>query len=291
MEGSVAEVSELYEFLEDPDLELPVMFVHLDGWIDAGLAAANAMGTILEDLDTITVAVFDTDRLLDHRSRRPTATIEEGVVESFVWPSIELRAALDLDGRPALFLVGAEPDHEWRAFSKAVADLAHHLGVDEVFSLGAYPAPVPHTRSGRVIATGRERDMVAPIGIAPGRIDVPAGIDMAIQQACNLARVDMTGLWAQVPHYAAGMPWPEGSLALIDRIRTLTGLRFGTGSLVDDAAATRARLDELVAGNGEHVDMVRRLEMLVDAEDVIADPLPMGDDLMAELEQFLREQE
>lgn len=284
-------MSNLYEFLEDPDLDLPTMLVHLDGWIDAGLAAANAMGTILEDLDTITVARFDTDRLLDHRSRRPVATIVEGVIDDLTWPSIELRAAHDLDGRPVLFLVGAEPDHEWRAFSKAVADLAHHLGVDEVFALGAYPAPVPHTRSGRVVATGASRTAVDPIGVAPGRIDVPAGIDMAIQQACTAAGVDMTGLWAQVPHYAAGMPWPEGSLALIDRLRTLTGLRFGTGSLVEDSGATRMRLDELVAGNDEHVDMVRRLEMLVDTENTIVDPLPMGDDIVAELEQFLREQE
>ena len=284
-------MSELYEFVEDPGLELPVLLVHLDGWIDAGLAAANAMGTILEDLDTITVARFDTDRLLDHRSRRPTATIDEGVVESFVWPSIELRAANDLDGRPVMFLVGAEPDHEWRAFSRAVADLAQHLGVDEIFSLGAYPAPVPHTRTGRVIATARERYMVEPIGVAPGRIDVPAGIDMAIQQACDEARIVMTGLWAQVPHYAAGMPWPEGSLALIDRVRALTDLHFSTGSLLEDSRATRTRLDELVAGNDEHVEMVRRLEMLVDAEQAIADPLPMGDDIVAELEQFLREQE
>ena len=284
-------MAELYEFLEEPDMTLPVLLIHLDGWIDAGLAAANAMGTILEDLDTVTVAVFDTDRLLDHRSRRPTATITDGVVESFTWPTIELRAGHDLDGRSVLFLVGAEPDHEWRAFSDAVARLAHHLGVDEAFSLGAYPAPVPHTRTGRVIATGRRSEMVQPIGVAPGRIDVPAGIDMAIQQACNANGVDMTGLWAQVPHYSAGMPWPEGALALIDSLRSRGGLRFATGSLVDDARVTRDRLDELIANNDEHVAMVRQLEYQVDSEAGIDDPLPIGDDIVAELEQFLREQE
>lgn len=284
-------MSELYDFLVDPDMSSPVMLVHLDGWIDAGFAAANAMGTILEDLDTVTVAVFDTDRLLDHRSRRPTATIDEGVVDAFTWPSIEVRAGFDLDGRGVLFLVGAEPDHEWRAFSDAVAQLAHHLNVEEVFSLGAYPAPVPHTRAGRVIATARRSEMVDPIGVAPGRIDVPAGIDMAIQQACDASGLDMTGLWAQVPHYSAGMPWPEGALALIDCLRSRIGLRFPTGSLVDDSRATRERLDELISNNEEHVAMVRQLEFQVDSESGIDDPLPIGDDIVAELEQFLREQE
>lgn len=284
-------MSALYEFHEDPGLRDPVLLVHLDGWIDAGLAAANAMGTILEDLDTVTVATFDTDTLLDHRSRRPTMTIDEGVVESLTWPAIELRAGFDADGTSALFLVGAEPDHQWRAFAAAIADLALQLGVTEAFALGAYPAPVPHTRKGRLVATAVRAELARPIGIAPGRIDVPGGVDAAIQQACVANGVSMTGLWAQVPHYAAGMPWPEGALALVEGLRTIAGLRFSVGSLTEDARATRARLDELVSGNDEHVAMVRQLEAIVDADPGLGDALPLGDDIVAELEQFLREQD
>lgn len=284
-------MSDLYELHEDLELSEPVLLVHLDGWIDAGLAAANAMGTILEDLDTVTVATFDTDTLLDHRSRRPTMSISDGVVESLTWPSIELRAGFDLDGNAALFLVGAEPDHVWRAFAESVATLCLHFGVVEAFSLGAYPAPVPHTRSGRMVATAVRPELARSIGVAPGRIDVPGGVDTAIQQACVANGVGMTGLWAQVPHYAAGMPWPEGALTLVNGLRTIAGLRFPTGSLLEDSQATRTRLDELVAGNDEHLGMVRQLEMLVDADPQSGDTLPTGDDIVAELEQFLREQE
>jgi hypothetical protein len=46
-----------------------------------------------------------------------------------------------------------------------------------------------------------------------------------------------------------------------------------------------------VANSEEHVEMVRQLEAQVDTELTVEDPLPMGDDLMAELEQFLREQD
>lgn len=49
-------MTDLYELHDDLELVDPVLLVHLDGWIDAGLAAANAMGTILEDLETVTVA-------------------------------------------------------------------------------------------------------------------------------------------------------------------------------------------------------------------------------------------
>jgi hypothetical protein len=286
-------MNELYELLDNPDLGAPPLILGLEGWIDAGFAAANAFGTILEDLDTITVAVFDTDSLLDHRSRRPTMHLIDGINASMTWPSIELRAGVDRIGNEALFLVGVEPDHRWRAFSAAVVDLALQLGVSTVYGLGAYPAPVPHTRSTRLVATATTPELAALVGSIDGRIDVPAGVHAAIERSCAEAGLPATGLWAQVPHYAAGMPYPAGALALIEGLRSVAGLQFPLGSLVDDARTTRTRLDELVSNSDEHVAMVRQLEVQVDAivDTTPSGPLPTGEDLAAELEQFLREQE
>ena len=122
--GSVERMSPLFELLERPELESPVLVLGLDGWIDAGLAAATALGTVLEDLETATVATFDTDVLLDHRSRRPVMHLEDGVATGLTWPTLELRAGADRFGNDLLFLTGAEPDHQWRAFSRVVVDLA-----------------------------------------------------------------------------------------------------------------------------------------------------------------------
>jgi proteasome assembly chaperone (PAC2) family protein len=284
-------MAELYELVESPELESPVLLLGLDGWIDAGLAATNAFGTILEHLETITVARFDADALIDHRSRRPTMHLLDGINTGLTWPTIELRAGFDAEGSSVLFLVGAEPDHRWQAFSESVVDLAHHFGASSVFGLGAYPAAVPHTRPTQLVSTATDGEMAKRIGSVGGRIDVPAGINAAIELASAAAGLQAAGLWAQIPHYAAGMPYPAGALALIEGLRTIAGLHFNLGSLVEDARSTRERLDELVANSEEHVEMVRQLEAQVDTELSVEDPLPMGDDLMAELEQFLREQD
>ena len=290
-------MSDLYQIIEVPDLDQPTLILGLDGWIDAGLAATNAFGTILEDRDLITVAVFDSDALLDHRSRRPIMHIDEGVNTGLTWPSIELRAGFDEDGNSMLFLVGAEPDHRWRAFSAAIVDLSLHFGVSAVFGLGAYPAAVPHTRPTRLVSTATDAEMARVVGGSTGRIDVPAGVHAAIERACADAGIGATGLWAQIPHYAAGMPYPAGALALIDGLRTIADVAFPFGTLFDDAASTRKRLDELIDGNEEHVAMVRQLEAHYDTE-AAADSLPAefaepsaGATLMAELEEFLREQD
>lgn len=284
-------MSDIFELRSRPDLEDPVLVMGLDGWIDAGLAAANALGTVLEDLDTETVAVFDTDRLLDHRSRRPTMHLMDGVNTGLTWPTLELRVGADLDGNDVLFLVGAEPDHVWQAFSRAVVDLALEFDTRLVLGLGAYPAPTPHTRPNRIVSTATEADLARQVGITHGRIDVPAGVHAAIERQCAEVGLPAVGLWAQVPHYAAAMPYPGGAVALVDGLWTVGGLRFPMGSLREDDTTTRERLDALIANNDEHIQMVRQLEAQVDALGSVGDgPLPSGDDLAAEVERFLRDQ-
>ena len=288
-------MSPMYEFVENPNLDSPALIVVLDGWIDAGLGASAALEAIsasgqTEPLEM--VAYFDADALLDHRARRPTMHIDDGIQTGLTWPSIELKAGVDLDGKDVLFLVGAEPDHQWRGFSKAVVDLALELGCRMCIGLGAYPAPVPHTRPTRIVATTASRELAEQVGIIHGRVDVPAGVQAAIEEQATSMYLPAVGLWAQVPHYASAMPYPAAGAALIDSLNRVAGLNFGTGTLDDDAVAARSRLDSLIADSDEHQQLVRQLEEQVDAlADSDGRPLPSGEELAAELERFRRDQD
>lgn len=282
-------MNDLYEFESDPGLVAPPLLLGLDGWIDAGLGAANAMATILSEHSTSLVATFDTDRLLDHRARRPTMMLSDGVVTELRWPRVELRAGTDAEGRGMLLLVGAEPDHCWHSFTDAVVDLALELGTSMVVGLGAYPAPVPHTRPVLLSCTASSEDLAGQIGFLRGSLEVPAGVQAAIEQQADSVGIPAVGAWAQVPHYTAAMPYPAASIALIEAASELTGLTLGTGNLAADALSTSERIDELVRGNDEHTAMVHALEVQADATPSPAD-LPSGDELAAELERFLRDQ-
>lgn len=282
-------MNELYEFEVDPGLVEPPLLLGLDGWIDAGLGAANATATLLEHHDTALVASFDTDRLLDHRARRPTMVLSDGVIQDLRWPQIELRSGTDTEGRGMLLLVGAEPDHLWHSFTETVVDLALELGVSMVVGLGAYPAPVPHTRPVQLSCTASSDELAARVGFLRGSLEVPAGVQAAIEQHANSVGIPSIGAWAQVPHYTAAMPYPAASLALIEAVANLTGLALDSGDLADEAAATGHRIDELIKTNEEHAAMVQALELQADATPSPED-LPSGDELAAELEKFLRDQ-
>ena len=190
-------MSSLFELHERPDLESPVLVVALDGWIDAGYGAATALRTVREHHEFVTVATFDTDNLLDHRSRRPTMDLVDGINTGLTWPTIELCAGVDHRGKDVLLLVGAEPDHTWRAFSNAAVDLALEFGVRLVTGLGAYPAPAPHTppascRRPRRRARRHRR-------LHPGRVEVPAGVAAAIEMRATEVGLPAVGCWPGPP--------------------------------------------------------------------------------------------
>jgi hypothetical protein len=282
----------IFELIERPDLESPVLLLALEGWIDAGFGAAQALATIVETTEMTTVASFDSDTLLDHRARRPTMHLADGRNTGLTWPSIELRAMTDDDGTEALVLMGAEPDHLWRAFSRSAVDLALEFNCRLVVGIGAYPAPVPHTRPTRLVATATTAELAEQVGYVPGSIDVPAGVHAAIERRCAEVGIPALGLWAQVPHYAAAMPYPAASAALLDGLGTFAGLSFASGNLATEATSARERIDALVANSDEHLEMVRQLEHHVDTiQQAEGDGLPSGDELAAEVERFLRDQD
>src|SRR5262249_16002294 len=97
-----------YEGGERPDGPHPGMVVGLRGWGGAGLGAGKALASLLATIATTTVAVFDSDTLLDHRARRPVMHLSDGINTGLTWPRIELRAGRDRAGRDLLLLMGAE---------------------------------------------------------------------------------------------------------------------------------------------------------------------------------------
>jgi len=284
----------LYELIEQPDLEDPVLVLAVEGWIDAGLAAATTADVLSDQLDTITVARFSTDDLLDYRARRPIAHLENGVLRGLTWPSLELRAAADLEGKELLLLMGAEPDRMWQQFTDEVVGLALDFGARMCVGLGAYPFAAPHTRSPRVACTASTPSL-ADGGFLRASLDFPGGIQAAVEQGCHSRGIGSVGLWAQIPHYLPpAMPFPAGSVALIEALARIGELSLPFGDLPGRAEATRNRLDELIAQNAEHVAMLHQLETAYEEAETprsfAAEDLPTGDELVAELEQFLRDQ-
>ena len=182
-------------------------------------------------------------------------------------------AGKDRVGADILYLTGPEPDFRWPTFIEAVVDLAQDLEVRTVVGLGAFPAPTPHTRPVRLASTvpPQSVELAGRVGTVHGTLEVPAGVQAALEVALGSAGIPVIGLWARVPHYVSAMPYPEASAALIEGLCAVTGAVLDSSSLRAAGEASRRQVDELIGANPDHLEMVRRLETALDSEEV--DPL------------------
>ena len=107
--------------------------------------------------------------------------------------------------------------------------------------------------------------------------------------------VPALGIWAQVPHYVSAMSYPAATLALLNGLHEVAGVRVDATAIRQETIIQRQRLDQLVAGNDEHRAMVNQLEELYDSQQQTgmlgAAGIPTGDELAAEFERFLRDQD
>ena len=286
-------LTEIFEVHREPDVTDPVLVVCLEGWVDAGLGATTALAALLGQDETEPVVTFNGEHFLDQRARRPVARIVNGVTTELTWPRTIVRQGQDAAGRDILFLVGPEPDFHWRAFTDAVVGLARSWRVRLVVGLGAFPAPAPHTRPIRLAATAPSESsyLIERVGIVQGELEVPAGVMAALEVAFGEAGTPAVSLWARVPHYVAGMPFPEASAALVEGLAGVAGLTLDSSALRRAADSARRQVDQLIAGSSEHEAMVRKLEESIDASEGNAmgvEEVPSGDEIAAELERFLR---
>jgi proteasome assembly chaperone (PAC2) family protein len=264
------------------DLVEPSMVVALDGWVDAGSAATVAASTLAEGAKVI--ATFDPDAIFDFRARRPTLEILDGRPDSLTWPELTVRATR-ISEKDVLVLTGAEPDYRWHELSRDVVDLAGRLGVAEWISLGAIPAAVPHTRPVPILGTASEPELLrGGVQRGPeGTLTVPSAALSVFDIAITKAGIPSVGYFAQIPHYISG-PYAPASLELLRVLGKHLGVELNTGNLGEESRMLKVRLDAAAAREETTREYVERLETMVDEA-----RLPSGDDLISEIERFLRE--
>jgi hypothetical protein len=272
----------VYRLEDDPELDAPVLVAAFEGWVDAGAAGTTAAAQLAENGRV--VAAFDSDAIFDYRARRPTLDIVDGRPMRLAWPKLELTANR-IGEQDLLVLSGPEPDYRWRELAGDVIELAKRLGVASWASLGAIPAAVPHTRPVPILATASANGLL-PEGIRQGPdglLRVPSAVLSVLEMTAGTNGIPAVGFFAQVPHYV-NATYPAASIALLTALGRHLGIEPPVGQLATRALERRNLLDAATATDDDTKAHVERLEMLADQS-----RLPEGDELIADIERFLRE--
>ena len=287
--------------VSSPEQRRGLVLVHdLAGEFDAAHAGALAGAHLLDALPSQLIARFDVDALVDYRGHRPRMVFSGDRYESITSPEIGLYALEDDAGVPFLLLHGVEPDYAWERFIAAVLQLIERLGVTRVVALHAIPMPVPHTRPVTVTAHATRRQLIESYPVYWGEMRIPGSVGALLELRLGEAGVDALGVGAHVPHYLAQATYPAASLTLLEHLEKLTGLHVPTETLREAAEANRTEVDEQIGRSSENTAVVAALEEQFDSFTASRDDtgllgfggeMPTGEELGAQIERFLAEQD
>jgi len=291
---------ELYELYADDVPPGQVLIHTLSGFLDAGAAGNLAVAHLLDSLEGDTVVEFDIDSLFDYRARRPRMTFMTDHYGEIDLPRLVVTQLRDQTGQPFLLLHGPEPDFGWRRFAAAVEEVVEELDVSLVVGMHAVPWPAPHTRPIGVTAHSPDRELLA--GRAPwvGDLEIPGHVAGLLEITLDAAGHRSMGFVAHVPHYLSGSEHPASAVALLENVIAQTGLVLPLDELREAARRTDREIDTQVTGSTENAEAVRMLEAQFDAllasrtpEASLLDQsdLPSGDDIAAQVEQFLAQRD
>ncbi len=277
-------------------LRRPVLITAFSGWNDAAEAATTAARYLASSFQAEKFAEIDPEEFYHFGLSRPHVRYKSGseTEREIVWPATEFSVTRGGDlPRDLIIAVATEPHLKWRTYCGAVLDLARRCDATLVLMLGALLAEVPHTRPVRITGSASDPELAARLGVRPSRYEGPTGIVGVLNTACREQGMATASVWANVPHYVSGIENPKAALALVQRSLSLLNLEADLADLEEASRQFDQNLAEIVSQNAKIKAYVAKLESRDKEEEAQATPgsdLPPASELVAEIEQFLRQQ-
>jgi len=276
--------------IDRPALNSPRALLAFEGWNDACDAASGAAAFLLGQFDTEPYAVIEPEEFYDFQVTRPHVVVDEGGTRSLTWPATR-SFAIDLptQSHDLVVVTGDEPNHRWKTYTRLLTSLLADSDVELVITLGAFLGQVAHTRPVPIVGVATDPDLLSHHNLPTSSYEGPTGIVGVMLEACREMGIPAISLWAATPHYLAANPNPKAMLALLQRATEIAGVGIDTTELSTVAGEFEARVDAALERSEEFADYVRQIEE--EAAEGQVDPTDAGDQLVSEIEEFLKERE
>lgn len=265
------------------------LLVTLGAFSDAGHAQALVDDHLLNTLPSRVVGRLDMDQVYDYAGRRPEVTLELDHFTDYERPEILLHEITGPDDEPFFLLTGPEPSFQWERVASALRIVADQLGIERTLVVQGFPAPVPHTRELPVTRFAGDPDSIEIRRTMPGTFRLRSPFTALLTLRLADAGHQVVGLVAHVPQYLHETAYPDAAIALLRAVGQEHGPELPVASLEAQALPVREAVAAQVAESAQLQEMVSGLEQRFDRmiTSGVGAEVPSGDDLAAEIEQFL----
>ena len=276
-------------------LRTPVVVMAFTGWSDTGTVTIDVAKRLVEAYHAERFLEVDPEEYYVFSETRPTVSIGDEGIRELHWPKNEGYAAKLPDAAHDIVIVsGVEPNLNWRTFATHLADAIAALEPSLVCTLVARPAATPHTRPIPVTGSSADPVLAAKFGLGRSMYQGPTGILGVLHDELRKRGAPLISLAAGVPHYLNVEENPPATAALLRALEPMLGLMPPLGDLEPEGERFILRVEEASHGDEQIAQYVKTLEehygedMEEDEEDDRGTDLPSADELLRDVEDFLR---
>lgn len=282
-------------------LREPVLIAAFSGLNDFGGAAVATIDHLCEQWGARDLAEIEPEPFFDFTVQRPVVRME-GDRRVIDWPVPKFRVASpEGSDRDFLLLSSPEPHLRWRTFTEVIAELMEAVGATTSITIAAQAAAVPHTRPLPVTLSASDDGFATQFGleVPESRYEGPTGIVGVLNLSHRTRGWRNASLWAQAPHYLTVGPNPSAITALVEVIDRGFGVHTSLAAVEARAEDFAEQVREAMSESSEAASYIQNLEEQYDADiPQLAAPdeggaadLPSAEDLLSDLEGFLRDQQ
>ncbi len=176
-------------------------------------------------------------------------------------------------------------------------EVVERFSVSLVIGMGSVPMAVPHTRPIAITHHANNTDLLTGTSPWQGELRIPSSAQALLEVRLGEWGHDAIGFVAHVPHYLAQLDYPRASIALLEQVELAARLTIDLTDLGTEADEREEEIARYLAANSEVDDVVTALEQQYDAfaraeesgSSLLAEdqPLPTGEEIGQQFEQFL----
>lgn len=271
---------EAIKYHKNIDLKDPVMIA---GWPGMGNVALGVVEFLRAKLRPVKVAEIKVDPLLALDS----VAVENGVAKLPSPPKNTFYALKD----PDLLIFEGEaqlPGQSGLVLLDRVLDVAEKYHVKMIYTGAAFPMPVSYKEPCTVYGAVNKKTLVDTFlknGILPMEGGHISGLNGLLLGFAHERHIEAACLLATMPQYAIGLPNPKASVAILETLGKIIGIRLR----VDDLAAYIKDMDEKMAVIEEKVKDVLALEEQGETPKNPTADKKVPESIMEKIEKMFRE--
>jgi len=231
-------------FFKKPKLVRPFLIA---GWPDAGFVGSKAISYLKQKLKADPFAQIDP---FDFITSLPKSMVRGGILIRLEFPLYEFSFWKGDGEHDLVIFQGDFPQINHYKFVNLMLDVAQDMGVERIFTVGGFLAPISHKETPEVLAVVNSPVLVQVIKEAGIKLGVdyhgPTSMCGLLIGAARGRKLEGISLWGQVPNYLSRVPNPKIAKLVLEALMKLIDLKIELGDLEREAREAEEQIEKLV---------------------------------------------